>query len=171
MAVETLLFLILFLGIFLLLWSWWRQSRLGIVGHHVWYQDDSGEVRVLRSQKYGLFGKPDMLLRKGKQFIPVELKTGRTPAKPYDSNIFQLWVYCLLVESETGVTPTHGLIRYPQKEFTIKFDESSRKLVLASVAHMRQSLRTGQAPSRHHHSPARCRACQFRFSCDQSIAT
>ena len=45
----------------------------------------------------GLTGRPDYLVKKGKDIIPVEVKTSRTPEAPYDSHIFQLAAYCLLV--------------------------------------------------------------------------
>ena len=59
-------------------------------------------------------------------FIPVEVKTGRTPAAPHDAHIFQLAVYCLLVEKTYGKRPSHGIIHYPSRDFEVDFTLRAR---------------------------------------------
>ena len=46
----------------------------------------------------GLTGKPDYLVEENGFYIPVEVKSSRAPGLPYDSHIYQVAAYCLLVE-------------------------------------------------------------------------
>ena len=92
----------LLLTALLLFWvSTVRRKRAGLPGGRVIYTDtrDWGPVeKPLYDPLLGLTGKPDYIVEQNGRFIPVEVKTGRTPDAPYDSHIFQLAAYCHLVE-------------------------------------------------------------------------
>jgi CRISPR-associated exonuclease Cas4 len=156
----------------LLLWLSQRQRRdLGIPSGQVLYSDMTTNDRLkqpLYDAKLDLVGRPDYLIEQLGELIPVEVKSGRTPRSPYDSHVHQLAAYCMLVSSQFGQRPTHGLIRYPQKSFRIEFTEELERQTLALISQMRAALDLGQVDRSHNHA-ARCHACGFLEICDQSL--
>src|SRR5512139_2055420 len=98
-----------FLLILLALFLYWQSSRqrkeAGLPRGRVIYTDTRGWgklERPLYDGELGLTGKPDYLVRQKGQIIPVEVKSGRAPEAPYDSHIYQLAAYCLLVQKAYG---------------------------------------------------------------------
>src|SRR5437870_13199963 len=57
----------------------------------VWQRNE----RPLYSQRYRLSGKPDYLVRDGRNIVPVEVKSGAAPDTPYLSHVMQLAADCL----------------------------------------------------------------------------
>ncbi len=156
-----------------LLWQSGRRRReAGLPGGRLIYTDTRawGIVeKPLFSAELGLTGKPDYLVQSGDRVIPVEVKSGRTPEAPYDSHIFQIASYCLLVAKSYGKRPAYGIIHYPKRDFAVDFTPELESALLDQLAEMRRDeMRTDVARS--HQSAARCRGCGFRKVCDQSLA-
>ena len=150
-----------------------RRTRrsAGLPGGQIIYSD-MGAWEELDKPLYDpvtqLTGKPDYLVKQGKQIIPVEVKSGRTPESPYDSHIYQLAAYCLLVEREYGVRPDHGIIHYEKRTFSVEYTdalESSLKDLLTDI----RKFDRAKSVDRSHDQPARCRGCGFAYMCDQSL--
>lgn len=156
-----------------LLWQSRRQRRqAGLPGGRLIYTDTHawGVVeKPLFAADLGLTGKPDYLVRSGDRIIPVEVKSGRTPEAPYDSHIFQVASYCLLVQRTYGTRPEYGIIHYPRRDFAVDFTPELESALLDQLAGMRRDETRADVP-RSHESAARCRACGFRNICDQSLA-
>ena len=153
----------------------WHASRrrwgdLGLPRGDVVYEDTSGwqRCRTLRAPRYGLAGRPDYVVRTGRQTIPVEVKPGRRASSPYDSDVMQLAAYCLLVERDLGRRPTYGLLRYEGRTFRIPYDRRLRRALLGTLQAMAGDLAKGDV-ARSHDEPVRCRFCGFRSQCDQSL--
>lgn len=163
--------LILLLAL-LLLWQASRQRRqAGIPGGRVVYTDTRawGVVeKPLYDHELGLAGKPDYLIEHDGQLIPVEVKTGRTPDAPYDSHIYQVAAYCLLVEKTYGKRPSYGLIHYPHRDFAVDFTSALESALLEQLAEMRRDGARRDVP-RSHEQPMRCQRCGFRKVCDQKL--
>src|SRR5512142_3110145 len=163
--------LILFIAI-LLLWQSNRQRKqAGLPGGRVVYTDTRawGPVeKPLYDHGLGLTGKPDYLVDQGGQLIPVEVKSGRTPEAPYDSHIYQVAAYCLLVEKTYGKRPAYGLIHYPQRDFAVDYTPELESALLEQLAEMRRDDVRRDVP-RSHEDAARCRGCGFRKVCDQKL--
>jgi len=98
----------------------------------------------------------------------VEVKSGRTPEAPYDSHIFQVAAYCLLVEKTYGVRPPYGLIHYPHRNFAVDYTRQLESALLEHLAEMRRDEMRSDV-LRSHEDPARCRGCGFRKVCDQRL--
>ena len=64
------------------------------------------------SETHMLSGKPDYVLKKGDEYLPVEVKTGRVPRGPLFSHILQVVAYCVLIEETFGKPPPHGILEY-----------------------------------------------------------
>ncbi|MEZ4675569.1 MAG: CRISPR-associated protein Cas4 [Caldilineaceae bacterium] len=127
--------------------------------------------RPLLSRRYGLVGKPDyvVVVEEGRRrsTIPVEVKSGKSPAQPHLGHLRQLGVYCLLVEETYGQTPTHGLLQYADATLRIPFTAELRRDVLAITAEIQQA-HSARNVARNHNEPARCRSCGYREACGKA---
>jgi len=168
--------LLLLVALFCFRRSATERAQAGLPGGQVVYSDTSRWLPLeqpLYDPLAGLTGKPDYLIKQAgrgakSQVIPVEVKTGRTPEAPYDSHIFQLAAYCLLVESHFGARPAHGLIKYPQRTFVIEYTPQLERSLRELLEEIRRHNRQRQV-DRSHENSARCRACGFRPVCDQAL--
>ncbi len=129
-------------------------------------EDESSEVLI--SRRYGLSGRPDHIIEKNGRFIPVELKTGRTPRGPLFSHIVQVGAYCLIIEDVTGKAPPNGIIKYPEKSFEIEFTEELKGIVLKKREELLSDLERGEA-HRNHNRPGKCRNCSRRNICPERL--
>ena len=156
----------------LLLWQSNRQrAQAGLPGGRMIYTDTGGWGRLekpLFAADLGLTGKPDYLVQRGETILPVEVKSGRAPAAPYDSHIFQLAAYCLLVHRQLGKRPAYGILHYPNRTFAIDYTPQLEANLLALLEEMHAMQRRKEV-ARSHESPARCSRCGFRHVCDQRL--
>jgi len=117
--------LALLLVALILFWHSNRQlRRAGLPGGRIIYTDTRGWGKLEKPLIYApleLTGKPDYLVEKEGSIIPVEVKSGRAPAVPYDSHIYQLAAYCLLVEMTFGKQPAYGIPHYTNRDFAIDY--------------------------------------------------
>ena len=168
-----ILALVLILIALILFWQAGRQRKAsGLPGGRIIYTDTRqwGPVeKPLYDPALNLTGKPDYLVMQSNgQIIPVEVKTGRSLTAPYDSHIFQLAVYCLLVERSLGKRPPYGILRYPSRTFEIEYTQALEASLLDTLAEMRQQERHAEI-DRSHDQPARCARCGYRSICDQHL--
>ncbi len=145
-----------------------RKSMRIPEGRIVYVDLDDENVEMLESVRYGLRGRPDHILEKDGHYIPVELKTGRTPRGPLFSHIVQLGAYGLIIEDMTGKRPPYGILKYPEKSFEIEFTDELRDIVLKKRNELLNDLERGEA-HRNHHRPGKCRACSRRKLCPESL--
>jgi len=169
-----MLVLVLVLTLFAILFLWQssrQRHEAGLPGGRIIYTDTRawGIVeKPLFDNELGLTGKPDYLVEQNGSLIPVEVKTGRAPDAPYDSHIFQLAAYCLLVEKTYGKRPPYGIIHYPNRNFAVDYTARLESALLDQLAEMRRDENRTNVP-RSHEEAARCRRCGFKKVCDQSL--
>jgi CRISPR-associated exonuclease Cas4 len=157
-----------------LLWQSSRQQRdAGLPGGRVIYTDTRAWGAPLEqplfNKELSLTGKPDYLVEQKGQIIPVEVKSGRAPESPYDSHIYQLAAYCLLVEKTYGKRPPYGIIHYPTRDFAVDYTPALESSLLDLLADIRRDENRAEVDCSHT-EPARCRKCGFRNACDQKLA-
>lgn len=128
------------------------------------YRDSDGSGGVLRSERWGLTGKPDYLIRRGKHLIPVEVKPGRQGTRPYRSDLLQLAAYCVLVGETYGVEPPYGILRYQRTSLKVPFGADLRADLAATLAEMRGAAAAGDVAA-DRPSAAQCRACGCQRVC------
>lgn len=148
-----------------------QRKQAGLPGGKVIYTDTSqwdDVVTPLYDPVTRLTGKPDYLIRTEKGIIPVEVKSGRTPDAPYDSHIYQLAAYCLLVDREFGQRPPYGIIHYGQRTFQVEYTQRLENSLIDLLTEMRKMERKKNVP-RSHQQAARCRGCGFNHVCDQVL--
>jgi CRISPR-associated exonuclease Cas4 len=162
---------ILLLALYLLWLSSRQRKQAGLPGGRVIYTDMQAWNEVPKpfyNAELGLTGKPDYLVEQDGQIIPVEVKSGRTPVAPYDSHIFQLAAYCLLVERGMGKRPPFGIIHYAGRDFAVDYTPELESQLLDVLADMRRDEQRSEV-MRSHESAARCSRCGFRHVCDQRV--
>ena len=128
------------------------------------YSDLNKPAKPLFSKIYRIAGKPDYIIEKNKNYVPVEVKSGayETPQK---SHIFQIAAYCQLVEENYKRFVTYGILVYNEnKQFIISFDPKLRFELENSIKKMRHALYTGQI-ERNHDDLYKCKNCSMRTYC------
>src|SRR5688572_23751717 len=161
--------------IFIAIIFFWQSNRqrqaAGLPDGRVIYTDTRGWGKLEKPLFYAaleLTGKPDYLVQQNEQIIPVEVKSGRAPEAPYDSHIFQLASYCLLVEKTYGKRPSHGIIHYENRDFAVDYTRELESALLNLLADIQQDDTRRDVP-RSHEQASRCARCGFRNVCDQSL--
>lgn len=148
-----------------------RQKSAGLPGGKVIYSDTKewGSVdKPFYNPMLGLTGKPDYVVKKGNQLIPVEVKSSQVTDSPYDSHIYQLAAYCYLIDQETGTRPKYGILHYPARTFRVEYSPEMETALLELIAEIRyQERRT--VVNRSHESPQRCASCGYQETCKQSM--
>lgn len=169
----TYLIIFLFLLAFIFFWQSNRQQKAtGLPGGQVIYTDTRAWGKVEKPLFYaalGLTGKPDYLIEKNGQIIPVEVKSGKAPEAPYDSHIFQLASYCLLVEKNYGKRPPYGIVHYEDKDFSIRYTKELETALIELIADMRQDDFKKEV-ERSHNQLSRCKRCGYQNRCEESLA-
>ena len=166
-ALALILFAILFFLI-----SGRQRKAAGLPGGRVIYTDTRGWGKLEQPLFYaglGLTGKPDYLVQQNGQIIPVEVKSGRAPEAPYDSHIFQLASYCLLVEKTYGKRPPYGIIHYNDRDFAVDYTQELESRLLDILVEMKRDTNKKDVP-RSHEQASRCARCGYRKACDQRLA-
>ncbi len=172
MTVPLLALALLFFA-FIFFWQSGRQRKAaGLPGGRVIYTDTHGWNKVEKPLFYAaleLTGKPDYLIEKNGQIIPVEVKSGRAPDAPYDSHIYQLASYCLLVEKTYTKRPPYGIIHYEGRDFAVDYTHELEQSLLELLTEMQRDWMKKEVP-RSHEQASRCKRCGFREVCDQKVA-
>jgi len=169
----------LYLALALLIFAifFFRQSSVqrkeaGLPGGRIIYTDTRGWGKVEKPLFYTaleLTGKPDYLIQQNGKIIPVEVKSGHAPAAPYDSHIYQLAAYCLLVEKTYDTRPPYGIIHYENRDFAIDYTHELEEALIELLVEMKRDEHKQEVP-RSHEQAGRCAKCGFRNHCDQSLA-
>jgi CRISPR-associated exonuclease Cas4 len=115
-----------------------------------------------------LTGKPDYLVEQNGKIIPVEVKSGRAPEAPYDSHIYQLAAYCLLVEKTYHTRPPYGIIHYENRDFSVDYTHDLENALVDLLVEIQRDTHKKNVP-RSHEQPARCAKCGYRNVCDERL--
>jgi CRISPR-associated exonuclease Cas4 len=165
-----LIFFLVTLGVVLLLLAQRQAARMGVPSGRIVYIDSAAllrQDRPLYDRDLDLLGRPDYLIETARGPVPVEFKSGVSPAAPYESHILQLAAYCRLVQASHGRRPPHGILRYSDRSFAIDYTPGLENELLDLLAEMRRG--GGTEPDRSHEAPERCRGCGYRETCDQRL--
>ena len=149
-----------------------QQKEAGLPGGRIIYSDTRSWGKVekpLYFSELELTGKPDYLVEQNGRIIPVEVKSGRAPNAPYDSHIFQLAAYCLLVEKNYDTRPPYGIIHYENKDFAIDYTRELEDALTDLLVEMKRDVHKRDVP-RSHEQAGRCARCGYRNVCDQRLA-
>jgi CRISPR-associated exonuclease Cas4 len=157
--------LALLLGLWLMLAGRGMRQRRGLGGG----KTVSLDRVTLTSQRLGLTGRPDRLIRKDGMVIPEEWKSSRSL---WPNHKAQLGVYFLLIEDQLGVRPSHGFIVCGDKNRSrhrIENTDELRAWVLDLAGQIRAARAAVTVPIRVNPRPGQCRACGMLGHCGQAV--
>lgn len=143
-----------------------HQHALGLPQGELVYEDADGQGETLSSNEYPLAGKPDYVVQlpDGRP-VPIELKLNVHDATaPYSNHQVQVAAYCLILEDYFTQPPTHGILRYADREFTIEYTPALRKKVIRLLTQMALCSEQ-EPPALARQRPAKCRICTFQPVC------
>jgi CRISPR-associated protein Cas4 len=144
-------------------WRWRQRAILGLEDGAIVAADDTDlGSPTLRSDRLGLVGRPDHLLRSGRHLIPVEHKPRARRAQP--SYVMQLAAQCLLVTDVYGVRPPYGILVLADGWERLEFTPELERRLLATMAEMREWLFEDAEPGPRW-VEAKCRRCAFSSTC------
>lgn len=127
--------------------------------HEVW------QVRAiwLKSDRYGLIGKSDLIEEVDGQLYPVEYKRGHRGE--FDNDALQICAQALCLEDMTGQSITQGYLYYAQSHQRQRVDMTPalRETTLSTIKAVRALLCTGVMPKPVY--TKRCRGCSLYTSC------
>jgi len=131
------------------------------------YSDLNLPGKILFSKRYKISGKPDYILKKNNELIPVEIKSG-TYNQPQKNHILQLATYCQLVEDNYKNFVPFGLIVYKNHDFKIPFNPLLRFELESTIKKMRRDLKNNNI-ALNHNDPRKCKNCSMRFYCKSKL--
>ena len=154
----------------------WRSRQLrersGVPAGQIIYSDDGAwlpQSEPLFDDELGLVGKPDYIVEQADGLlIPVEVKSAAAPSRPWESHILQLAAYCLLVETNFGMRPTHGIIQYRDDAFAVEYSDELEEDLLDILAEMAEDNHASDL-DRDHQDWRRCSRCGLRQACEQRL--
>ena len=143
-----------------------RHRALGLPEGELVYEDADGQGEPLSSSSYPLVGKPDYVIKlpDGKP-VPIELKPSVHDATaPHSNHVIQLAAYCIILEDYFVQPPTHGILRYADREFTVEYTPALKKKVIRLLTEMARCSEK-QPPPLTRQRASKCRACAFQAIC------
>lgn len=135
---------------------------------HTLSSNQNGEIWQVRaiwlkSDRWGLIGKSDLLEEANGCWYPVEYKRGQRGE--FDNDALQVCAQALCLEDMTGQTVTQGFLYYAQshQRQLVEITAALRAQTTATIESVRTLIHTGQMP------PAlygkRCRGCSLYRQC------
>ncbi|MBS3777832.1 MAG: Dna2/Cas4 domain-containing protein, partial [Candidatus Thermoplasmatota archaeon] len=105
------------------------------------FDDLHGSSFSLYSHKYPLVGKPDLVIKKGWKYLPVEVKTGNHHF-PKLHHVMQLMAYCQLVKEHYHKATPYGYLIYIDtgKRFKIPYRTVEKKRLKKSLQDMNRAI-------------------------------
>lgn len=133
------------------------------------YTDLDKPAKTIFSEKYRLAGKPDYIVKRKNNYIPIEVKKVESNS-PFKNHILQLASYCLLLEDKFKKEVPFGVLVYSKgQQFKIPFDENLRRELSKIISNIKNSIRK-KSVMRNHNFVNRCLFCSYRHVCNQKIS-
>lgn len=130
------------------------------------FAGDLSHNESLQSEKFGMTGSPDRLIRTNDELIPSIIKTGRVPLNGvWQGDRLQLTAYAVLVEEKYNIPVRRGFVEYARwgvvREAAIRRHE--RRNVLQILEKIKK-IQNGIMPEKPKDAP--CEYCGFTGMCD-----
>ncbi len=175
MNLQVMAATLLVLALFLFLLAARSRKKTGIPAGEVFYQDLAGQPffgEALRSDRLGISGKPDCLIRTADGTVPVELKKSSKPparGEVYPNHMIQALAYCALVEDQMKERVPYALVIYAgQQVRRVDFTDNRREWLVRTIREVKLA-RERLTANRNHDHHGRCAGCGVRSQCDQAL--
>lgn len=133
-------------------------------------RDETWQIRSiwLKSEKYNLIGKSDLIEEADGQFYPIEYKRGRKGE--WDNDELQVCAQALCLEEMTEKTINIGYIYYASshQRQLVEISPQLRQQAIATVTAIQSLLNTGEIPKASYSK--RCRGCSLYSRCLPQVA-
>ena len=137
-----------------------RVHRMGEIN-----RNETWQVRAiwLKSERYKLIGKSDLIESAEGEIYPVEYKRGRKGE--WDNDELQVGAQALCLEEMTGKTIATGYVYYAQshQRQLVKISKVLRKETIATINAIHFLLQTGKMPLPYYSK--RCQGCSLYQQC------
>lgn len=137
-----------------------RVHRMGEIN-----QDETLQVRAiwLKSDRYKLIGKSDLIESAEGEFYPVEYKRGGKGE--WDNDQLQVCAQALCLEEMTGKTIATGYVYYARshQRQLVEISEVLRQETIATINAIQILLQTGKMPPAYYSK--RCLGCSLYQQC------
>ena len=128
-------------------------------------RDETWQVRAiwLKSEKYMLIGKSDLIESTDGEFYPVEYKRGRKGE--WDNDELQVCAQALCLEEMTGKSIATGYVYYAQshQRQLVEISEGLRRETVMTINAIQILLQTGIMPPANYSK--RCQGCSLYQQC------
>ena len=128
-------------------------------------REDTYQVRAiwLKSERYKLIGKSDLIESDSGQIYPVEYKRGRKGE--WDNDELQVVAQALCLEEMTGNTITQGYVYYAasHQRQLVEINRELREEAIATISAVQTLLETGIIPKAIYSK--RCQGCSLYSQC------
>ena len=145
-----------------------KKIKYAPINGKIEYIGNSREGKEMESEKYGLRGKPDYIIKVGDEYIPVEQKSMEAN-HPRFSHVMQVTAYCMIIEDIYGKPPPYGIIKYSNRQFKIPYEERWKNIVMKIRKNMLRDMEKGVA-HRNHNNARKCATCARREHCPERLA-
>lgn len=129
------------------------------------YREDTWQIRAiwLKSDKYKLIGKSDLIEAENSTFYPIEYKRGRKGE--WDNDEMQVCAQALCLEEMTGKSINTGYVYYAHshQRQLVEITPELRQSAIAIIEAVQQLLFTGAMPIPV--KTKRCDGCSLYASC------
>jgi CRISPR-associated exonuclease Cas4 len=117
----------------------------------------------LKSERYGLIGKADLIEELDGRLYPVEYK--RSAKGEFENDALQVCAQALCLEEMRGKAVAEGYVYYAQshQRVLVELTEELRQDAIATIAQVRSLLTTGVMP-KPVYTP-RCKGCSLYAKC------
>lgn len=130
------------------------------------YADLESRDQILVSRRYGITGRPDMVVRRGRNVIPYVYRRTNSET-PRENHVTEMGAYFIILEEEfAGYQVPYGILRYNGRTFRVENNGRLKAKALYIVNRIRNDY--GE-PERNHKSMERCARCPFSSACYQSL--
>lgn len=133
-------------------------------------RDKTWQVRAiwLKSERYKLIGKSDLIESAEGKLYPVEYKRGKRGE--WDNDELQVCAQALCLEEMTGQTITQGYVYYAQshQRQLVEISEQLRQSAIATIETLQILLQTGKMPPAIYSK--RCQGCSLNQQCLPQVA-
>jgi len=129
------------------------------------HREETWQIRAiwLKSERYGLIGKADLIEATDGHFYPIEYKRGRKGE--WDNDEMQVTAQALCLEDMTGSPVTQGYVYYAQshQRQSVEITPELRESAIATIAAVHSLLETGKMPPAIYSQ--RCAGCSLHSQC------
>lgn len=127
--------------------------------------ENTWQVRAiwLKSEKYGLIGKSDLIESDFGELYPVEYKRGKK--NDWENDALQVCGQALCLEEMMGKSITVGYVYYAHshQRQLVEIDQQLREKAIATIIAIRTMIETGTMPTPVY--TKRCRGCSLYSRC------